>query len=159
MSATTCSCVRARRVALLLGGTAAIALLYATPSPAITINDAIAAQFGGVQNYWDSNNVYANVGVVDTITGGLCTGTLINSRTVLTAADCFINSNGGYMGGSTGVAFGANAVTNPSPLSVASTVIVNQGFAECQQQQRERYRLDLARHPDHHHCAGHTLDC
>jgi hypothetical protein len=74
----------ARRSAILLSGTAAVALSIAQPASAITINDQVAAAAGGVANYYDAGNQFPNV--VSLFSGGsFCTGSLINSRTILTA--------------------------------------------------------------------------
>ena len=79
----------ARRVAILLSGTAAIALSIAQPAGAISINDQVAAAAGGIANYFDAGNQFPNVvSLVDAAGGSFCTGSLINSRTILTAAHC-----------------------------------------------------------------------
>ena len=44
----------ARRSAILLSGTAAIALSIAQPASAISINDQVAAAAGGIANYYDA---------------------------------------------------------------------------------------------------------
>src|SRR5262245_16154822 len=86
----------ARRSAILLSGTAAMALSIAQPANAIVINDQVAAAAGGIANYYDAGNQFPNVvslfsaGVPGvTPPGSQCTGSLINSRTILTAAHCF----------------------------------------------------------------------
>jgi len=96
----------ARRSTILLSGTAALALSITQPARAISINDQAALDAGGITNYYDSTNRFFNVvslfgpGVPGTglfqpgvpgVTspGSSCTGSLINSRTILTAAHCF----------------------------------------------------------------------
>jgi uncharacterized protein with beta-barrel porin domain/secreted trypsin-like serine protease len=83
--------VIARRAAILLSGTAAIALSIAQPASAISINDQVAAAAGGIANYFDAGNQFPNVVSVwsDPLNRSACTGSLINSRTILTAAHCF----------------------------------------------------------------------
>src|SRR5262245_55612800 len=105
-SSARCRGAIARRSALLLGSTAAIALSIAQPASAIVINDQVAAAEGGIGNYYDKGNQFPNVvslfgpgvpgdgstppGVPGvTAPGSSCTGSLINSRTILTAAHCF----------------------------------------------------------------------
>src|SRR5262249_43504260 len=82
---------RSRRYAsILLTGVAVAPLLLAQSANAISLNDPAANQAGGIQNFYDSTNQYPNV--VDIRTAAnvhQCTGTLINSRTILTAAHCF----------------------------------------------------------------------
>src|ERR1700738_4760440 len=78
----------ARRSAILLGGTAAMALSINQPASAISINDQVAAAAAGIANYYDAGNQFPNV-VSLFSAGSLCTGSLINSRTILTAAHCF----------------------------------------------------------------------
>jgi hypothetical protein len=51
----------ARRAAILLGGTAAMALSIAQPVSAISINDPAAAAAGGIANYYDARNQFPNV--------------------------------------------------------------------------------------------------
>src|SRR5262245_66354914 len=84
----------ARRSAILLSGTAVIALSVVQPASAIVINDQVGAAFGGIANYYDAGNQFPNVvslfGVSGPETGSQCTGSLINSRTILTGAHCFI---------------------------------------------------------------------
>jgi subtilase-type serine protease len=79
---------------MLLGSTAAVALSMAQPTSAITINDQVAAAAGGIENYYDKGNQFPAVvslfGVSGPETGSQCTGTLINSRTILTAAHCYL---------------------------------------------------------------------
>jgi hypothetical protein len=79
----------ARRAAILLGGTAAVALSIAQPANAIVINDQTAAAAGGIGNYYDQNNQFPQVVSLFSGSGSVCTGSLIDSRTILTAAHCF----------------------------------------------------------------------
>jgi hypothetical protein len=79
----------ARRSAMLLSGTAAIALSIAQPASAISINDQVAAAAGGIANYYDAGNQFPNVVSLVNAAGSFCTGSLINSRTILTASHCF----------------------------------------------------------------------
>ena len=108
----------ARRSAILLSGTAAIALA-ASPAHPIVINDGVVGpNQANVANYFDSTNVYSNVVSLrrlnpdGSIDSG-CTGSLMNSRTILTAAHCLpVGVN------LTGVSFRPDAVGDPgSPLS------------------------------------------
>jgi outer membrane autotransporter protein len=112
-SSARCWGAIARRSAILLGGTAAIALLISQPVDAISLNVPFATNVlgGDVANYFDSGNQYPNVVSVNLATGGACTGTLINSRTVLTAAHCFFD-NSTWQGGPT--------PTNPLPIPKVS---------------------------------------
>jgi hypothetical protein len=65
-----------RRSALLLGGTAAIALSIVQPAGAISINDQVAAAAGGIANYFDAGNQFPNVvSLFNAGVGSVCTGT------------------------------------------------------------------------------------
>jgi subtilase-type serine protease len=81
----------ARRSAILLSGTAAIAIA-ASPARSVVINDLVAQQI-------DSGNVYSNVVSLRVLNDGSndsgCTGSLIDSRTILTAAHCLYDQKTG----------------------------------------------------------------
>ncbi|MBV8512070.1 MAG: autotransporter domain-containing protein [Xanthobacteraceae bacterium] len=85
------------RTAMLLGGTAVMALAITQPANAIVVNDQTATAAGGIGNYYDQNNQFPNVVSLysTSASGSQCTGTLINSRTILTAAHCFVPNSFG----------------------------------------------------------------
>ena len=121
MSAKAHSCERAR-LAFLLGGTAAIALLAGKPAHAISINDPVAAAVGGIANYYDSANQFpSTVSLFSSAAGGsFCTGSLINARTVLTAAHCFVPN--------TSISFAPIAGPSDPRFTATSSFYVNSNF-------------------------------
>jgi outer membrane autotransporter protein len=84
----------ARRLAPVLALVAG-PLLAAAPAGAIYLNDVDAEAVGGVQNWYDRENQFSNVVAVSIDGEARCTGTLINSRTVLTAAHCAVSDETG----------------------------------------------------------------
>lgn len=68
------------------------------PTHALVINDIAAAAAGGIDNYWDKDNVFANVvSIADPGGKTYCTGTLVNARTIVTASHCLVLS-GSHLG-------------------------------------------------------------
>ncbi len=115
-------------------------LLLSQAALAISLNDPAAAAAGGIANYYDSTNQYPNVVAIDIPGNGqngqTCTGTLINARTILTAAHCFYNANtGSWIGGptSTNPSLGipsvsflpSNAFSDPHPTGATSAAAHN----------------------------------
>jgi outer membrane autotransporter protein len=102
----------------LLSGTAAIALSITQPASAVVINDLVAQQI-------DSANVYSNVVSLRLLneTQSGCTGSLIDSRTILTAAHCLYNDKttgqpGQPINNLNGVSFRFDATGDPgNPVS------------------------------------------
>lgn len=83
-----------RRTRALLLTVSCIGLLQAWSAGragAVVLNNDVAPDTAAAANTYDTGNTYANVVAIQTQSGGLCTGTLINSRTILTAAHCFYN--------------------------------------------------------------------
>ncbi|MFZ1088170.1 MAG: trypsin-like serine protease, partial [Xanthobacteraceae bacterium] len=102
----------------MLSGTAAIALSITQPASAVVINDLVAQQI-------DSANVYSNVVSLRLLneTQSGCTGSLIDSRTILTAAHCLYNDKttgqpGQPINNLNGVSFRFDATGDPgNPVS------------------------------------------
>ncbi|MBN9001514.1 MAG: trypsin-like serine protease, partial [Rhizobiales bacterium] len=65
-----------------------IQMAAVAPARAISLNNDVAANTAAAANIFDQGNQYPNVVSVNG-----CTGTLINARTVLTAAHCFYDND------------------------------------------------------------------
>lgn len=117
-----------RRYAL---GTAAAALAFAigSPAPALVLNDnfngngfTVISTTSGAQipNGIDAANVFNNVVSLD---GGSCTGTLVNSRTVLTAAHCFFDNKNQYSPMATVGFTPTGSATASTTVNIVTTIV------------------------------------
>lgn len=106
----------ARRSAILLGATAALALSVSQPARAITINDAQVGnpEFVFGTNQFPSVVTFLTPSPLDGRLVQFCTGTLIDSRTILTAAHCFKPSDRPFVSFQTDARNDPNAVTTSS---------------------------------------------
>lgn len=93
-----------------LAGIAPLALLLGMDDArAVVLNDQAAAGAGGIANYYDRGNAFDNVAALVNAGGAFCTGSLINSRTILTAAHC-VESGPGNLSVSSGTGIGFSPV-------------------------------------------------
>jgi secreted trypsin-like serine protease len=110
----------ARRAAILLSGTAAIALSIAQPANAITITDNQVGNpdfVNGTSSFPSVVALLMGPGAEAPAGSQFCTGALIDSRTVLTAAHCFVPARFGSINA---VSFQTNASNDPSPVVASS---------------------------------------
>lgn len=105
-----------RSTAVLL---AVLTTLVTTDAQAIVLNDGAAAAAGGIENYWDAANTQPNVAALLIESHYLCTGTLINPRTIVTATHCVVHEGGGAPVSpgalDTRILFGADAFGTTTP--------------------------------------------
>ncbi len=119
-------------------GVSCLALVLASPAQALVFNNNVAPDTAAAANIYDSNNIYDNVVSVITrsATGdGLCTGTLINSRTILTASHCMWNAQTETVSKVEGIriGFSPNASSGETPNDQrASGMLVNPNYRDAQ---------------------------
>ena len=125
--------VIARRSAFLLSGTAAIALSIAQPASAISINDPSCRRRRRNANYYDSANQFPNTVSLFALNptnpaffGSFCTGSLINARTVLTAAHCAATQ---FATGQPSISFAPIATPSDPLFTATSSFVVNSKWA------------------------------
>lgn len=96
---------------------------------AVVLNDAAAAAAGGITNYFDSTNSFPNVvSIYNPDSGSYCTGSLINSRTILTAAHCITSGTASTIGATDQVSFSPNITANPAPSMAISGAYANTAY-------------------------------
>ncbi|WP_162559426.1 autotransporter domain-containing protein [Microvirga sp. 17 mud 1-3] len=105
--------------------TAVSATALSWPALAVNLNDPAEQAAGGITNYWDRGNTLPNVVALYTDRGEWCTGTLINSRTILTASHCIMDEDTGAIRNDPSalndqIRFGSNAsVATPNDRAVS----------------------------------------
>ncbi|MEX2631178.1 MAG: autotransporter domain-containing protein [Tistlia sp.] len=102
----------------LTGLLAATALSVPAPTQAVVIRDDVAAAAGGLSNYFDSANAFPFVGYLDMG----CTGTLIDARTIVTAAHCFGSQRDADLAGAGAVSF-KSIVAAPADARFSSVLV------------------------------------
>ncbi|RTL92320.1 autotransporter domain-containing protein [Ancylobacter aquaticus] len=123
-------------------------LLAAAPAGAIYLNDVDAEAVGGVQNWYDSENQFSNVVALSIDGEARCTGTLINSRTVLTAGHCAVSEETGAVFSwfdEAGIRFSPDSTLASPNDRALSGVAVNPAYAPAGYPYNDVALISLAR--------------